>query len=202
MTTSIIRRFATVSLAAVAAGAVGCSSTVREGRSPAYLIIQSFEAAPGNEPDDLSNELSSDVVTQGGIFEDLGVVTFVSGLKDIGAPGTTPTPTSNNFITVNRYHVTFRRSDGRNTPGVDVPYAFDGAGTVTVADKASALTFVLVRPQAKNEPPLRNLRGGGASQAVSTIADVTFYGTDQVGNEVAVTGSISVNFADWADPES
>ena len=41
-------------------------------------------------------------------------------------------PTSNNAITVNRYRVTYRRSDGRNTPGVDVPYAFDGAVTFTV----------------------------------------------------------------------
>ena len=25
-----------------------------------------------------------------------------------------------------RYRVEFRRTDGRNTPGVDVPYGFDG----------------------------------------------------------------------------
>jgi hypothetical protein len=30
---------------------------------------------------------------------------------------------------------------------------------------------------------------------------VTFYGTDQAGNEVQATGSISVNFSDWADPQ-
>jgi len=35
---------------------------------------------------------------------------------------------------------------------------------------------------------------------ISTIAHVTFYGKDQNGNEVSVTGSISVNFADWGDP--
>ena len=34
-----------------------------------------------------------------------------------------------------------------------------------------------------------------------TIASVTFYGYDQAGNAVAVTGLISVNFADWADEE-
>jgi hypothetical protein len=203
MTTSIIRRLATLSLlAALASSTLGCSSTVREGRSPAYLIIESLAAAPGNEPDKTSSELSSDVTTLGTVFEDLGSATFSLALKDVGAPGSTPTPTSNNFVTVNRYHVTFRRSDGRNTPGVDVPYAFDGAGTVTVGDKSATLGFVLVRTQAKMESPLRNLQGGGAAQVISTIADITFYGRDQVGNEVAVTGSISVNFADWADPES
>jgi hypothetical protein len=203
MTTSIIRRLATLSLlAAFTSSTLGCSSTVREGRSPAYLIIDTLAASSGNEPDKTSGELSSDVTTLGTVFEDLGSVTFSAALKDIGPAGSTPTPTSNNFITVNRYHVSFRRSDGRNTQGVDVPYAFDGAGTVTVSDKPTTLVFVLVRTQAKMEPPLRNLQGGGAAQVISTIADITFYGRDQVGNDVAVTGSISVNFADWADPES
>ena len=45
------------------------------------------------------------------------------------------------------------------------------------------------------------LSGLGGAVAISTIADVTFYGRDQVGNEVSVMGSISVNFADWADEE-
>ena len=39
-------------------------------------------------------------------------------------------------------------------------------------------------------------------RTISTIADITFYGRDQVGNDVSITGSISVNFSDWADPES
>ena len=45
------------------------------------------------------------------------------------------------------------------------------------------------------------LRGLGGSVLISTIANVTFYGHDQTGIPVSVTGSISVNFADWADPE-
>jgi hypothetical protein len=32
------------------------------------------------------------------------------------------------------------------------------------------------------------------------MAEITFYGQDQNGNSVSVTGSISVNFADWGDP--
>jgi len=42
---------------------------------------------------------------------------------------------------------------------------------------------------------------GGGALIISTIAEVTFYGHDQVGNQVSVTGTISVNFADWADPD-
>jgi len=35
---------------------------------------------------------------------------------------------------------------------------------------------------------------------ISTIAQITLYGRDQAGNDVSVTGTMSVNFADWADP--
>ena len=61
-----------------------------------------------------------------------------------------------------------------------------------------------MRAQAKLEAPLitlvnaRRFFGGGV--AISTLADVTFFGRDQTGHEMNVTGTISVNFADWADP--
>ena len=77
--------------------------------------------------------------------------------KDIGT-GTTPAPSPNNEITVTRYRVTYRRSDGRNTPGVDVPYAFDGAATGTIPSGGTlTLDFELVRHIAKEEPPLAPL---------------------------------------------
>ena len=202
MITATIRRTVGLGLlASVLAVAAGCSDTVREGRSPAYLIVQSLEAAPGAEDDAFSNQLQSDVATKGSVFEDLGRATFRLGLRDIGPAGSPSAPTLNNFITVNRYVVSYRRTDGRKQEGVDVPYSFEGAGTVTVGTADVAMTFVLVRAQAKLEPPLRNLVGGGQSGGIGTIADVTFYGRDQTGNDVSVTGSIAVQFADWADPD-
>jgi hypothetical protein len=202
MTTALIHRTVCFGLlATAAAGASGCSSTVREGRSPAYLIVQRLEAASGAEDDQFADELSSDVLTNGSVFEDLARVTLRLGLRDIGPVGTPNAPTTNNFITVNRYAVTFRRTDGRNTPGVDVPYGFEGAGTVTVTGSDATLTFVIVRAQAKVESPLKELTRGGAVRSISTIADVTFYGRDQVGNDVSSTASISVNFSDWGDPD-
>ena len=203
MTTVLIRRTVCLGLlATVVAGASGCSSTVREGRSPAYLIVQRIEAASGAEDDIFSDELSSDVLTNNSVFEDLARVTFRLGLKDIGPAGVPTSPTANNFITVNRYTVTFRRTDGRNTPGVDVPYPFEGAGTVTVLATDSTMSFVIVRTQAKVESPLRELTNGGAVRTISTIADITFYGRDQAGNDVSVSGAISVNFSDWGDPDA
>jgi hypothetical protein len=202
MFTTTIRRMTALAVGPVLAlGAVACSDTVRQGRSSSYLIVDSVQAAQGNDQSTFSGELSSDVITKGTLYEDLGQATFTLALKDVGPSGSTPAPTTNNFITVTRYHVSYRRTDGRNTPGVDVPFGFDGAGTATVSDSGGTLVFVLVRAQAKAEPPLANLQGQGGASMISTIADVTFYGKDQTGNDVAVTGSISVNFADWGDPQ-
>jgi hypothetical protein len=135
------------------------------------------------------------------VYEDIGQVNLRIAMKD---PGTTDSPTSpspTNEITVSRYRVVYTRSDGRNTQGIDVPYTFDGAATGTVTASGTTLTFVLVRAQAKLEAPLKALAGGGGSVVISTIAQVTFYGRDQAGNDTSVTGTISVNFADWADSQ-
>ena len=144
--------------------------------------------------------LASDVTTNGTVFEDAGRVTFGLGLKDIGSPGQPTSPTTNNYITITRYHVTSAAPTAGMSPGVDVPYAFDGGGTVTVTESGGSMVFALVRAQAKIEAPLKSLAAGGGAALISTIADVTFYGKDQTGNDVTATGSISVNFADWGDP--
>jgi hypothetical protein len=193
-------------------GAVSCGKANSEGRSPSYLFIDSLLAASGAKPDEFANGLESDVITNvkvqvGGqellqptIFEDNGRVALKMSLKDTGGSNSPTQPTATNAITVTRYHVDFKRSDGRNTPGVDVPYGFDGGATGTFDSNGGSLTFVLVRAQAKLEAPLKALRGGGAAIVISAIAEVTFYGSDQNGNAVSVTGRISVNFADWGDP--
>lgn len=185
-----------------------CGETVREGRSSSYLVIDLLSAASGASPNAFGNVLQSDVVTNvkqasgppvPTVFEDNGQVTMHFAMRD---PSNPAGPTTTNAITITSYHVAFIRADGRNTPGVDVPYAFDGAVTGTTGIGVSVtLNFVFVRAQAKLEPPLLALRGQGGSLLIATIANVTFYGHDQAGNQVNVTGSISVNFADWGDPQ-
>jgi hypothetical protein len=95
--------------------------------------------------------------------------------------------------------VKYVRSDGRNTQGVDVPFEFDGAMTLTVGADSAKATMTLVRVQSKSEAPLQALVGS-FGPSISTIAEVTFYGKDQAGRDVSVVGKISVNFADWQDP--
>ena len=185
----------------LALATISCGDAIRQGTGSSYLIITTLQGASGATPGEFGNTVGSDVITVVDdvptIFNDTAQVTFQLAMKDAGSAGTPTAPTSNNFITVNRYRVRFIRTDGRNTPGVDVPYAFDGAFTVTVADSASA-SFTLVRNQAKGEAPLANLRTSGH---ISTIAEITFFGHDQTGREVTVVGQLSVNFGNFGDPE-
>ena len=200
---------AAVTLAAAAAAGCG-SETMSASQASSYLVINVLEAASCAEDAVFSPYFQSDVQTGGSICEDAGRVRMSAAMKDVTNP---VGPSDNNALTLNRYRVVFRRSDGRNTPGVDVPYAFDGAVTFTVVPgNQVTVPFVLVRVQSKLESPLVNLGlrpqddgppafplpGAGV---ISTLADVTFYGRDQTGREVAVTGTLGVNFADWADPD-
>jgi len=94
--------------------------------------------------------------------------------------------------------VSYARSDGRNTPGVDVPYGFDGvvAGTVPPGGSVT-IGFELVRHTAKQESPLVQLVT--SPQIITTLAQVTFYGTDQVGNAISASGAITIEFGNFGD---
>jgi hypothetical protein len=198
-TTGFISRLALLTTVALGAGA--CGETAQQGRSPVIVVIESMEAAAGGE-DDFAGFLLSDVVTGGGVINDSGRATFRITLKNPGVPTAPLGPTTLNEVTLTRYRVRYVRADGRNEPGVDVPYGFDGGITVTVpANGTIQGVFDLVRHQMKREPPLRQLWFGGGARFISTIAEVTFYGQDLAGNEVQVTGNIQVNFGDFADPE-
>jgi len=201
-----------VALLLALGGAAGCGQQNTTGQSPSYLVVDALQAASGAKPGTFSGTLDSDVVTNvtatvgdqeviaPTVYEDVGQANLRMALKDVGTATSVTSPTAANLITVTRYHVEFKRSDGRNTPGVDVPYPFDGGATGTFGADGGLLSFTIVRAQAKLEAPLKALRNGGGAMVISTIAEVTFYGADQNGNTVSVTGYISVNFADWGDP--
>ena len=182
---------------------VNCGEMQTTGNSASYLILQAIDAAPGADQDTFVQDLSSDVLTVVAgtptVFADIGRVRLLLGLKDPGSPGLPTISTTNKAITVTRYRVRYIRADGRNTPGVDVPYPFDGAFTVTVQSPIAAV-FTLVRVQAKMEAPLLALVNSPVT--ISTIAEVTFYGHDQTGRETTAVGTIGVHFSNWGDPSS
>lgn len=190
----------TLVIASAALSVAGCGEFVRESRSPSQLVIVSLTATAGGTDEATGTLLSDVILVNGGFFNDSGSVTLRLLLRDPGIPGVPAAPTTINEVTITRYRVVFRRSDGRNTPGVDVPQPFDSGVTVTVpADGTASASFELVRHVAKMEAPLTTLRSG--ETFISTIAELTFYGRDQAGNELSVTGTIGITFGNFADPE-
>lgn len=199
-------------LAALGAVTASCGDVARSGRAPVFLVIDSMGATSGGGTGGTAtNFLQSDVqrlVTTPApctttepcptTYSDNGTATFHLSLKDIGSVDNPASPSSNNQVTISRYRVNYRRADGRNTPGVDVPYGFEGGGTVTVPASGNAtLAFELVRHVAKAEAPLVQLINNPT--IITTIAEVTFYGQDLVGNEIQATGNIQVDFGNFAD---
>jgi len=200
-----------VTVIAVVLAFVSCGDVVRTGRSPMFLTIDLMQAAKGDKPTQFGGALLSDVltiVTSGGscsqqapcqvIFDDFGQAILRTPLKDVTNPSSPNAPTTNNEVTITRYRVVYRRTDGHNIQGVDVPFAFDGGVTGTIPLGGTlTLSFELVRHLAKVESPLTPLRGNRGF--IYTIADITFFGRDRVGNDIQATGSIQVDFGDFAD---
>ena len=218
MSTTMYRTWA----AGVACAALlsGCSETIREGNGPVQAVVSSLEAAPGAEPNKFGGTLSSDVLTlvkkdENGVkikvptvFNDLGRVVVTAAMKNPGLPGSPVAPTAMNDVTFTRYRVVYTRADGRNTPGVDVPYPFDSGVTFTARPGTPGqASFELVRNVAKEEAPLRALCSSTpycltvSNTLITTIADVTFYGQDRTGNDVTAHASIGITFGDFGDPE-
>jgi hypothetical protein len=189
-------------LAAFVAVSVSCGELATSGTAASYLVIDSIDAAQGSSPGSFAGQLQSDVVTSVDgsprLLPDFGRVNLTLALKDPGSLLAPVPPSLTNAITLTRYRVRYVRADGRNLPGLDVPYTFDGALTVTVGASAST-TFSLVRAQAKAEAPLAALVN--SRLVISTIAEITFYGRDQTGRGVATSAWIDVHFGDWPDPK-
>jgi hypothetical protein len=195
------------------AGVVSCGDVARMGRAPVIVVVDSMQAASGAQPEEMGGFLLSDVQTLvdetvGGeqvqvpvIFNDLAEATLRIIPKDAGTGAVALAPSQWNAVTINRYRIVYLRADGRNTPGVDVPYPVDGAVTATISATPTVVPFEIVRHQQKLEQPLRALASFGGRLFISTIAEITFYGRDQTGNDVQAIATISVSFGDYADPD-
>jgi hypothetical protein len=185
---------------------VSCGSLTRQGTASSYLIIKDLSVESGADLGKFGATLFSDVVTivkdgqeeHSAIFADNARVSFGLGLKDPGAPTSPNSPSANNAITIDRYHVEYIRADGRNTPGVDVPYPFDSAIGLTVLDDVTH-SFEIVRHVAKQEAPLGAL--ARSPIVINTITRVTFYGHDQTGRSVSATAQVGIEFGNFADPK-
>ncbi len=189
---------------AVALGALaltGCTpSFVTNSQGDVLLTITEIAgiAGAGPEADQDTAFLISDVVTDGSVFNDNARVTLRADLKNAN----NPTTGSFNDVLLERYDVAFTRTDGLNTQGVDVPYAFSGPLAAQVpAGGTGEAVFILVRHEAKRESPLRNMMFGGGNQILHCIATITIHGRSTSGKAVEATGRLEVTFADFADQQ-
>ena len=187
---------------ALALASASCGSVVREGTGTSFLIVDALEAASGAEPDTFGGTLHSDVDHGRRRRADdvqrprpRHVPARAEGSRRRGSP---TAPTQNQFITIDRYHVRFIRADGRNTQGVDVPYGFDGAFTVTVgADTApAAFTSCATSPSARRRSrrwrqPADHLRSSPRSRSTATTRPAT---------KSARPRRISIDFGNFGDP--
>ena len=142
VTAKFVKLLLVVALVALSSA---CGEFTREGRSPVVLVVDRLSV------DDDAGTLLSDVVTEGSIINDMAEAELRIVLKDPGAPGVSSNPSALNAVTVTRYHVEYRRTDGRNVQGTDVPYAFDSGTTVTLGSMLTAL--------------VRHCQGGSAAQS-------------------------------------
>jgi hypothetical protein len=196
--------------AAALLAATSCSSTVRTGNSPMLLVIDNIQgirgASTAGAPSAfLISDLITNVTTGGSctptapcptVFGDNGQAVLELAKKDVTS---TTAPTTNNQVTINRIHIHYRSIDPSQS-GL-VPADFDAYSTATVPPSGTlTIGFELVRISAKVSQPLLSVLLN--DQLVSAAADVTFYGTDQVGNAISATGSIAIEFGNFGDPTS
>jgi hypothetical protein len=185
-----MRVFAVVALPVVVAATFGACAPdyVTNSQSDVNMIIAAIN---GGSP------LDSDVVADDGtIFPNVVDVAVAVRSKN---PNVT-VPQIPLHVLINQYSVRYFRSDGRNVEGVDVPFSITGALSAEEDVKTSgtsAIPIEVVRRQAKMEPPLRNLAGGGGALVLTCFAEITLYGQNITGDQVTATGTMQIDFADF-----
>ena len=192
MTRTLLKKITSRAALLTAAVAIaGCSANYTTANSSSVLLI--LAAINGGAP------MKSDVLKEGSIFNDQAEIAIAVRFKN---PNIDTVPQIPSAVIIERYEVKYRRSDGKGVEGQDVPFAISGNVTAAYDVKNSGtdpLIIDVVRAQAKLEPPLRNLQNGGGAIIVTMFADITLHGRTISGQPVTGTGSLQIDFADWAD---
>ncbi len=139
--------------------------------------------------------LQSDVLTHGYARDDTVIVHFKSEPRIPDDDPTTPRTSPLNTITFHTYHVAHQRSDGGPNPS-----DFTAGMNVMIPPESEAeVDVVVVRAFDKHRSPLEELRDDGE---IFTSSLITFYGEDGYGNDLSVTASMAISFANFPDSES
>jgi hypothetical protein len=179
-----------------------CNKVENHSRSASMLIVEEVlgRDIDGNQVNFLQSDVLKVDTTTGSstVVADLAVVTLRAQTVD---PAPILGASAYNDIMLDRYTVSYSRTDGRNSPGVDIPYPFEGSMSSMVSvGTSSSVSIVIVREVAKLEPPLSRLVDVGAEVVLQATAKIDFYGHDLANNQVHATGYLPVFFANYAEP--
>lgn len=178
-----------------------CNALENQTESISMIVVENLIGT--NMNGDSVNFLQSDVLyvdpttLESSIIADQAVATLRARLLE---PASINGPSQYNNVTLDRYVVTYMRSDGKNTEGVDVPYSFEGYLNVDLPiDTVVDISFVIVREVAKMEPPLINLHNNRDLGVLQVHAKVEFFGHDMAGKNVKAAGYLDIYFANYAN---
>jgi hypothetical protein len=178
-----------------------CNKVENHSRSASMLILEDIlgKDIAGNQVNFVQSDVLKVDATTGSstVVADSVTATFRTQTLD---PQPILGTSAYTDIMLDRYTVSYSRSDGRNSPGVDVPYPFEGSlSTLIPVGGTTTVSFVIVREVAKLEPPLSRLLDGGAEVVLETTAKIVFFGHDLANNQITATGYITVFFANYVE---
>ncbi len=199
-TPNVMRGISTVGVLLVLTLLAGCKAPgdIDNTVAPVSLILTSLSAVGGN---------FGDVVNDDGTVSDTPVVaSFVARLK---SSNNTTAPELQEIV-IERYEVTYARTDGGERLPAGMQRALVAKVQVTpngvVTERTTTVTITLVPASQKLQPPLSHLISPGFEPdtgfpTVTVDATLRFFGHTVAGDQVAVQGAITIQFANYAGDE-
>lgn len=180
--------------------ALGCTAGPHdESPAPVILVVGSINQ---------TSDPFGDVLTSGGtVPEDTIEVNFTARLKN---PTDLTAPALQDVI-INRYEVTFERTDG----GSAVPKGFqrDVSARVRITphgqqnELLTTLDVTVMPSTSKTQPPISHLISPGVEPGTGFVniqvrATIRFFGETVSGVPVSASASVGINFANFGDSNS
>ncbi|MFQ5743462.1 MAG: hypothetical protein ACE5HV_07725 [Acidobacteriota bacterium] len=200
---SLLRSAHILALAMVMAGC-GASGNIDDTQNAVVLVIDSITQ--------VSNPFGDILTSSGSILDDTVDVVFSAHLKSPSPPPGSPLDPTLQDIILERYEVTFVRTDG----GTAVPAGFQRGMSLRVRltpqgdvilRESTASSLVIAPATEKSQPPISFLIDPGFEPSTGFVniqvnATLRFFGRTIAGDKVSVSATIGINFADFGDNNS
>lgn len=192
------RLAAAFALLAILAGVGGCSANggLDDSAGAVFLVVSTIEA--------ISDPFGDVITSSGSILEDRVRVDLVARLKN---PTDVTAPTMQEIV-IDRYEVTFSRTDGGSavpagfTRGINQKVRITEHGSTT--ERITQFDIVLAPATIKSQPPIAHLVSPGIEPGtgyvnIQATATIRFYGQTLSGDPITASATIGIDFANFAD---